>query len=107
MFKEWIKAAGIRALRTFAQTFAAAVVIGRFVETDWLAALETAAVAALASLLMSVGGLPELKSGETVNDLPFDEPDEPEPWEPIVPEEDAPAEENDEENTEETEDGEQ
>ena len=103
MFKEWIKAAGIRALRTFAQTFAAAVVIGRFVETDWLAALETAAVAALASLLMSVGGLPELKSPETVNDLPFDEPDEPEPWEPIVPEEDAPAEENGEENTEETE----
>jgi hypothetical protein len=103
MFKEWIKAAGIRALRTFAQTFAAAVVIGRFVETDWLAALETAAVAALASLLMSVGGLPELKSPEAVNDLPFDEPDEPEPWEPIVPEEDAPAEENGEENTEDTE----
>lgn len=103
MFKEWIKAAGIRALRTFVQTFGALVVVGRFSETDWLAALETATVAALACLLMSIGGLPELKSRQTVNDLPFDEPDEPEPWEPIVPEEDAPAEENGEENTEETE----
>lgn len=82
-FTEWLKAAGIRALRTFAQTFAAAVVIGRFAETEWLVALETAAVAALASLLMSIGGLPELKSPQTVNDLPFDEPDEPEPWEPV------------------------
>lgn len=96
-FKEWIKAAGLRALRTFAQTFAAAVVIGRFAETEWLVALETAAVAALASLLMSIGGLPELKNGQTVNDLPFSEPNEPEPWEPVVPEEDAPDEESDEE----------
>lgn len=88
-FKEWIKAAGIRALRTFAQTFAAAVVIGRFVETDWLAALETAAVAALASLLMSIGGLPELKQG-TVDDLPEFPDDDPD-WEEInVPDEDAP-----------------
>lgn len=77
MFKEWLKAAGIRAARTFAQTFAAAVVIGRFIETDWLAALETALVAALASLLMSIGGLPELKPQETVDDLPdFEEPEE-------------------------------
>lgn len=76
MFKEWLKAAGIRAARTFAQTFAAAVVIGRFIETDWLAALETALVAALASLLMSVGGLPELKT-QTVDDLPeIEEPEE-------------------------------
>ena len=99
-FKEWIKAAGIRALRTFVQTFGALVVVGRFSETDWIAAIETATVAALACLFMSIGGLPELKSGQTVNDLPFSEPDEPEP---VVPEEDAPAEENDEENTEGTE----
>ena len=100
MFKEWLKAAGIRAARTFAQTFAAAVVIGRFIETDWLAALETAAVAALASLLMSIGGLPELKK-ETVDDLP-ELPDEPEEdnWEPLVPEEDAPAEDVPEEDAE-------
>lgn len=61
-FKEWIKAAGLRALRTFAQTFAAAIVIGTFSETAWIPSLETAAVAALASLLMSIGGLPELKN---------------------------------------------
>ena len=59
-FKEWIKAAGLRALRTFAQAFGAAIVIGRFAETEWLTALETAVLAALVSLLMSIGGLPEL-----------------------------------------------
>lgn len=99
MFKEWLKAAGIRALRTFAQTFAAAVVIGRFIETDWLAALETAAVAALASLLMSIGGLPELKQG-TTDDLPFPEDEHEESREPLVPEEDAPEEDVPEEDAE-------
>lgn len=56
----WIKAAGIRAFKTFCQTAAgmipAAVTIE---EVDWLVVLSTAAAAALLSLLTSMAGLPE------------------------------------------------
>lgn len=60
--KEWIKAAGIRALKTFAQT-AVGMLGGELVgilEVDWLGVLSVAATAAVLSLLTSVAGLPEL-----------------------------------------------
>lgn len=70
--KEWIKAAGIRALRTFAQALVAsigcAVVIS---EVDWLYCLSAATLSAILSILMSIAGLPELK-----NDEPLDETDD-------------------------------
>ena len=60
--KEWLKAAGIRALKTFAQT-----AVGMFggelvgiVDVDWVGVLSVAATAAVLSLLTSVAGLPEL-----------------------------------------------
>lgn len=60
----WIKAAGIRAIKTFAQT--AVGMLGGdamgVMDVDWIAVLSVAAVAAIASLLTSVAGLPELKS---------------------------------------------
>lgn len=60
--KEWIKAAGIRALRTFAQALVAsigcAVVIS---EVDWLYCLSASALSAILSILMSIAGLPELE----------------------------------------------
>lgn len=61
--KEWIKAAGIRALKTFAQT-AVGMLGGELVgilEVDWLGVLSVAATAAVLSLLTSVAGLPELE----------------------------------------------
>lgn len=61
-FKEWIKAAGIRAIRTVAQTAIAtigtAVAMG---DVDWLFVLSTSALAGILSLLMSIAGLPELE----------------------------------------------
>ena len=61
-FKKWIKAAGIRAVKTFAQAAVAmigtAVVLG---EVNWIAVLSAAALAAILSLLTSIAGLPELK----------------------------------------------
>lgn len=64
-FKEWIKAAGIRALRTFAQALVAsigcAVVIS---EVDWLYCLSASVLSAILSILMSIAGLPEVKHGE-------------------------------------------
>ena len=66
--KKWIKAAGIRALKTFAQTAVAMVTVGSAVtEINWINILSVSAVAAVCSLLTSVAGLPELK-GDTEND---------------------------------------
>ena len=59
----WLRAAGIRALRTFAQT-AAGMLTGEAVgilQVDWLAVLSVSATAAALSLLTSVAGLPELE----------------------------------------------
>lgn len=61
-FVQWLKCAGIRALKTLAQTAAGiigtAVVMG---EVNWIAVGSAALLAAILSLLTSVAGLPELK----------------------------------------------
>lgn len=57
----WLKAAGIRAVKTLAQ--AAIGVIGSSValgEVDWILVGSSAALAAILSLLTSVAGLPEV-----------------------------------------------
>lgn len=59
---KWWKAAGIRAIKTMAQTCLG--VIGASVmlsEVDWIVVLSSALLAAVVSLLTSVAGLPELK----------------------------------------------
>lgn len=61
-FKEWIKAAGIRAVKTFAQTALSMLTVGQaFIEVNWINVLSVSGVAAVISLLTSVAGLPELK----------------------------------------------
>lgn len=62
-WRKWFKAAGIRALKTFAQTLSAtistAVVLG---DVNWKTALSAATLAGLLSLIMSFAtGLPEVK----------------------------------------------
>lgn len=60
--KMWIKAAGIRAIKTIAQT--AVAMIGTSVviaQVDWLMVVSASALAGVLSLLTSVAGLPELK----------------------------------------------
>lgn len=61
--KKWFKAAGIRAIRTFAQAFVAMIPTTAVLLTqiDWVMCLSGAALAALLSLLTSVAGLPEVK----------------------------------------------
>ena len=62
---KWFKAALLRALRTFAQTAAAAISVATVLsEVSWTQVLSTAALAAILSVLMSVGGLPEAKEGD-------------------------------------------
>ena len=60
-FTVWLKAAGVRALKTVAQTAAAMIgVTGMAREVDWIAVGSTALLAGILSLLTSVAGLPEL-----------------------------------------------
>lgn len=63
---KWFKAAGIRAIKTMAQT-AVGMLTGEMigiVEVNWLNVLSVAAMAGVVSMLTSVAGLPELKEAE-------------------------------------------
>jgi len=61
-FKSWIKAAGVRAVKTMAHTAVAtistAAVLG---QVNWIAVGSATALAGILSMLTSVAGLPELK----------------------------------------------
>ena len=60
-FWAWLKAAMIRAIKTFAQTAASLVTVGAVVsDVDWKMVFSAAAVAAVYSLLTSLAGLPEV-----------------------------------------------
>ena len=60
--KKWIKAAGIRAIKTMAQTAVGMISAGALLdEVNWLVVLSASVVAGIVSLLTSVAGLPELK----------------------------------------------
>jgi len=63
-FNEWIKAAGIRAIRTVAQTAIATIGTTAIVLTDvnWIAVLSTALMAGALSMLTSLAGLPEIQN---------------------------------------------
>lgn len=58
----WWKAAGIRALKTMAQTAIATIGTSMFIEeVNWIAVISASAVAGILSLLTSVAGLPEVE----------------------------------------------
>ena len=61
-FIKWIKAAGIRAVKTMAQTAVATIGTSAALgEVKWLLVLSTSALAGILSVLTSVAGLPEVK----------------------------------------------
>lgn len=61
--KTWIRAAGVRCLKTIAQTAVATIgtsaVMG---EVNWIAVGSASLLAGILSLLTSVAGLPEIKT---------------------------------------------
>ena len=61
--KKWWVAAGIRAIRTFAQVFASMITVGAALnEISWGYIASVAAVSAIDSMLTSLAGLPEVPS---------------------------------------------
>lgn len=60
--KNWIKAAGVRAIKTISQTAVAtigtAAVMG---DVNWIMVASAAGLAGVLSILTSVAGLPEIK----------------------------------------------
>ena len=62
MSLKWWKAAGIRAVKTLAQTAAATIGTSAILsEVNWVNVVSASLVAALLSLLTSVAGLPEVE----------------------------------------------
>ena len=60
-WKNWIKAAGVRAIKTVAQTAVATIGTAAAVgEVNWVLVASASALAGLLSLLTSVAGLPEV-----------------------------------------------
>lgn len=72
-FLTWLKAAGVRALKTVAQTAVATIGTSAVLdEVNWIAVLSASALAGVLSLLTSIAGLPEVTyvngEGEAIND---------------------------------------
>ena len=73
-WKEWAIAALIRAVKTFAQSFASCIAVGAALEeVQWLRALSVSGVAFVLSILTSLAGLPEVKKMEPNAEQPPDE----------------------------------
>ena len=63
--KKWVKCAGVRAIKTVAQTAVATIgtsaVIG---DVNWIMVASASGLAGMLSILTSIAGLPELKEDE-------------------------------------------
>ncbi|MBE6928035.1 MAG: hypothetical protein E7467_06060 [Ruminococcaceae bacterium] len=61
-WRTWAKAAGVRAIKTVAQTAVGVIGASALIsEVNWLTVVSAAALAGVVSLLTSVAGLPEVK----------------------------------------------
>lgn len=61
---DWWRAAGVRAVKTMAQTALAMVSVGALVtDIDWLAVASASALSGIYSVLTSLAGLPEAPRG--------------------------------------------
>ena len=63
--KNWAKCAGVRALKTMAQTAVSLITVGAaMTEIDWITVGSVSLVAGILSILTSIAGLPEVKDKE-------------------------------------------
>lgn len=67
---KWWKKAGIRAVKTMAQTAVGVIGAGSVISAvDWKMVVSSAVVAGVVSLLTSVAGIPEVEADENLNNL--------------------------------------
>lgn len=60
--KKWIKAAGIRAIKTISQTAVALISVGTVMsDIDWVMVGSASLLSGILSLLTSVAGIPEVE----------------------------------------------
>lgn len=75
MFKEWLKAALIRAVRTFAEAMLAYIGTGAVVlgDVNWLAALSAGGFGFVCAILLALTGLPEVQKEPVLIEPPDEE----------------------------------
>lgn len=60
--KKWFKCAGVRAIKTMAQTAVAMIPVGASIEqVGWFSVIGTSLLAGILSMLTSIAGLPEVE----------------------------------------------
>lgn len=61
--KKWLKAAGVRAIKTVAETAIATIGTSSYLgEVNWMMVASASALAGIVSVLISVAGIPEIKN---------------------------------------------
>lgn len=72
--RRWAIAAGVRAVKTMAQTAVATIgVSAAMMEVDWLLVLSASVLAGILSLLTSIAGLPEVDNGDPLPEIVSEE----------------------------------
>lgn len=62
-WKNWLKAAGVRSIKTVAQTALATIGTSALIaDVNWIVVASASALAGILSMLTSIAGLPELKN---------------------------------------------
>lgn len=66
--KNWLKCAGVRAIRTFAQTLTPLIPLSMGIEEiNWLHIISVSIVSGILSIVTSLSGLPECEEKEEIN----------------------------------------